>query len=1043
MKVFLNSNFEIENISNESGDPIVRGSDKFNKLHIFVPTSTVNSYNTISPLYSVKRADGRILGNYATITTHDNTEAFNGYYGWKGDFNPRDIAVAGALELTISFKMKKTAASVEMTKVVAKITLEVKDAAVALDDVLVLGDGGAWTSLSDSIASLTSNLGAKADLNNNQQNIVAAKFTATSFKKGDNELATETQVSEEATARQQADNALQADINTRVKIADIINALNDTSTNKPLSAYQGKLLKDAIDGINNLLQSDDTNLDELQEIVTYIKNNKSLIDGITSSKISYTDIVDNLTSELANKPLSAKQGYILKGLIDTLQTAVNNRYTKSETDTLLNGKADKSTTYTKTQVNNLLSGKQDITIPTITIAGVEYTNLEAAISAINDYAETIEQVIGSISGSDTTIATRLTQLESSVSSLNSAWTTFTTGTSADNIINTLVEIQNKFKEFNIIYLPDNATSGHLSNNTVNKITSRTLVVYEGKVFTLSEIGDDYYYFSSNSGDDTTCDLAYLYIENNPNNDEEQNYHIDFVSGEIKRNKVTSWSQNPSNENYPSEKLVKDSLDSETTRATAQENKSLYHLGAFDSADGKTRQTGFIDEDYILKNYLSQYSTSDCYYLEVKVADGRDVIVSNKSIPYVESWSFTSTHYYRSGSNNYINLFVMKTDLPNIQIQYKLATSYTDTPIENESILPLDSNMAQMIRQDVVEGLNLCSSFVNATNYQANAYAKLKPNTTYFFSSDDSTAVNVTFKIYDLNGNLLQTVWTNRYSNQVTLSAFEFTTDSNVNGNVRLQFGVNIKTSSMTWAMLNSGSHPYPHSDYHANKHITDEEATLLKRETVKCRNLVYETNIVKVDNYNITLGKAKVKAGQTYYLNIYKTLSGGEQSKVYINNVEVGSGWWFNGKGSFVAPNDLDGVIKLGATFTNTSLPTQVMLNEGSEAQPYSEYYGELVHKKELPHLYLHHLKVESMEYATFEFTILSPYSFTITDFSDLFFVLSTYTGGLNKKVVVGMVKLEVNDTDHDRILFHEPEEADIDANTSDLEITDNKVTLF
>ena len=101
MKVFLNSNFEIENISNESGDPIVRGSDKFNKLHIFVPTSTVNSYNTISPLYSVKRADGRVLGNYATITTHDNTEAFNGYYGWKGDFNPRDIAVAGELDVTI------------------------------------------------------------------------------------------------------------------------------------------------------------------------------------------------------------------------------------------------------------------------------------------------------------------------------------------------------------------------------------------------------------------------------------------------------------------------------------------------------------------------------------------------------------------------------------------------------------------------------------------------------------------------------------------------------------------------------------------------------------------------------------------------------------------------------------------------------------------------------------------------------------------------------------------------------------------------------
>ena len=132
----------------------------------------------------------------------------------------------------------------------------------------------------------------------------------------------------------------------------------------------------------------------------------------------------------------------------------------------------------------------------------------------------------------------------------------------------------------------------------------------------------------------------------------------------------------------------------------------------------------------------------------------------------------------------------------------------------------------------------------------------------------------------------------------------------------------------------------------------------------------------------------------------------------------------------------------VGIGFYKTSADI-AMLNEGSTAQPYSENYGELVHKKDLPHLYLHHLKVESMDYATFKFTILSPYSFTITDFSDLFFVLSTYTGGLNKRVVVGMVELEVNDTDHDRILFHEPEEADVDANTTDLEITDNKVALF
>ena len=53
-------------------------------------------------------------------------------------------------------------------------------------------------------------------------------------------------------------------------LPEIINNLTSTDTNKPLSAAQGKALKDAIDAINILLASDDTTLDTLQEIVTYV-----------------------------------------------------------------------------------------------------------------------------------------------------------------------------------------------------------------------------------------------------------------------------------------------------------------------------------------------------------------------------------------------------------------------------------------------------------------------------------------------------------------------------------------------------------------------------------------------------------------------------------------------------------------------------------------------------------------------------------------------------------------------------------------------------
>lgn len=70
--------------------------------------------------------------------------------------------------------------------------------------------------------------------------------------------------------------------------------------------------------LNALADSDDTTLDQLSEIVAYIKSNRSLIESITTSKVSISDIVDNITSSATNKPLSANQGRALKALIDSI-----------------------------------------------------------------------------------------------------------------------------------------------------------------------------------------------------------------------------------------------------------------------------------------------------------------------------------------------------------------------------------------------------------------------------------------------------------------------------------------------------------------------------------------------------------------------------------------------------------------------------------------------------------------------------------------------------------------------------------------------------
>lgn len=64
---------------------------------------------------------------------------------------------------------------------------------------------------------------------------------------------------------------------------------------------------------------DDTTKDELSEVLTLIENNKETLESLTANKINVSDIVNNLTTNSADKVLSAAQGVVIKGLIDALQ----------------------------------------------------------------------------------------------------------------------------------------------------------------------------------------------------------------------------------------------------------------------------------------------------------------------------------------------------------------------------------------------------------------------------------------------------------------------------------------------------------------------------------------------------------------------------------------------------------------------------------------------------------------------------------------------------------------------------------------------------
>lgn len=119
-------------------------------------------------------------------------------------------------------------------------------------------------------------------------------------------------------------------------IVKLVDSVESDSTIDAATPNSVKKVNDSLNNTNNLVaelttrlnalaDSDDTTLDQLSEIVTYIKSNKSLLDSITTSKISVSNIIDNLTSTDTNKPLSAKQGKVLKDLIDALTTTIENK----------------------------------------------------------------------------------------------------------------------------------------------------------------------------------------------------------------------------------------------------------------------------------------------------------------------------------------------------------------------------------------------------------------------------------------------------------------------------------------------------------------------------------------------------------------------------------------------------------------------------------------------------------------------------------------------------------------------------------------------
>ena len=105
-----------------------------------------------------------------------------------------------------------------------------------------------------------------------------------------------------------------------VPVPDVSGQINSHNTNNESHTDIRELVAKLTERLNTLMDSEDVSLDQLSEIVSYIKNNKTLIEQVTTNKLNVTDVVNNLTTNVESKALSAAMGVELKRLIDSIKT---------------------------------------------------------------------------------------------------------------------------------------------------------------------------------------------------------------------------------------------------------------------------------------------------------------------------------------------------------------------------------------------------------------------------------------------------------------------------------------------------------------------------------------------------------------------------------------------------------------------------------------------------------------------------------------------------------------------------------------------------
>jgi hypothetical protein len=310
------------------------------------------------------------------------------------------------------------------------------------------------------------------------------------------------------------------------KIDSVINRVsksehdyNNHNTNTESHNDIRLLITDLANRLNALADSDDETLDQMSELVTYIKSNKALIESVTTSKINVTDIIDNLTTNVNDKVLAASQGVAIKTLITALETSLNSHISNSDIH---------FTSTERTKLSGIASGANKYTHPTSGVTAGTYKSVKVNANGhvtggtnpttLSGYGITDAESKGSVSthNSSTTahsdIRQSIADIETGVNQLNSDigsnynLLTYTypqilglteQNATVPNIVSRLINgSMYQHRLFNLYYNDSNLSSQLDSDNGFVTIKRTHEGEIEIQITTYGENGKIYYYSSN-------------------------------------------------------------------------------------------------------------------------------------------------------------------------------------------------------------------------------------------------------------------------------------------------------------------------------------------------------------------------------------------------------------------------------------------------------------------------------------------------------------------------------------------------------------------